>query len=179
MDWVGKKVHLGCGVHLLSGWVNVDAAPLPGVDVALDLHTGLGQIPDNQVEWVYASHILEHIYPNVLPEVMSHLYRMLRPDGVLTVATIDINGIYNDWYKSGAANGTAWTSALYGSVTSRDNPLDAHRDCFDFPKLARIFATAGFRNVRGWEYAKYPQLAALNDCGLSCRAVSVLVEGDK
>jgi hypothetical protein len=107
------------------------------------------------------------------------LYRALRPDGLLTVATIDINGIFNNWYKSQMDAGTAWTSALYGSVNSTDHPLDAHRNCFDFPKLAHIFSAVGFRNVRAWEYDKYPQLQSLNDCGFSCRAVSVLVEGQK
>lgn len=179
MGWENAKVNVGCGRYALPGWVNVDAVPGPGVDVVLNLHTDLNQLPTDQLAHVYASHVIEHVYPNLLVDVIGNLRRALRPGGTLTLATIDLEGIYHNWYKTGAANGTAWTSALYGSANAGDNPLDAHRNCFTYATLARLLTVAGFSNIRPWEYAKYPELAALNDCGLSCRAVSVLIEGDK
>ena len=32
------KLHLGCGTDIRAGWVNLDCAKLPGVDIVHDLN---------------------------------------------------------------------------------------------------------------------------------------------
>lgn len=80
------RLNLGCGKHPMEGWVNVDAVDGPGVDLAWDLDSPLPLLPfpDDSVDEVYGSHVIEHI-TNVLP-LMDALYRVCRPDARATFA---------------------------------------------------------------------------------------------
>jgi predicted SAM-dependent methyltransferase len=178
-------LHLGCGAKYLEGWVNCDGAAAPVIegvtghpDLVLDVCTGLGALPSATLLWVYTSHLIEHIPPDLLPGALAHLHRALQTGGKLTIATTDLDGIYNHRHRS-PDNGPYWECALFGDTTSTGHPFNAHRDCFTVPKLSRLLTEAGFATVRPWEYTEYPALAQLNDYGVSCRLVSCLVEGIK
>jgi len=74
------RLHLGCGKSILPGWVNLDARPLPGVDVVFDLddcaRTPL-PFPDDSVDEILASHVIEHL-SRPLP-FMQELHRVAKP----------------------------------------------------------------------------------------------------
>lgn len=182
---VGDRLHLGCGAKYLHGWVNADGVAAPVVegvtghpDVVLDLHHDLGQLPANTLAWVYTSHCLEHCYPDLLPGILRDLYRALQPGGALTIATTDLEGILAHRFH-GHGNGSAWESALFGHTVSTAHPLEAHRDCFTYPKLEKLLRAAGFATVRRWTPEQYPEILALNDYAVSCRLVTCFAEGVK
>lgn len=174
-----KRLHLGCGEHLLPGWENVDGRHRPGVARVLDLHHGgLGFLDADAYEWVYSSHVIEHVYPDVLPEVLRDLHRILAPGGRLTLATTDLVGIFRNRFET-AANGDAWEAALFGEVDSKSDPMAAHRNCFTYPKLERLLLEAGFRTVRPWSTEDYPELHALYDYARTCALVTCFAEAIK
>lgn len=77
------RLHLGCGRNPMKGWVNIDMAPGPGVDLVQDLDVGVGRsmrlpFQDDSVDAIYAAHFLEHIR-NPLP-LMQELYRVAKPN---------------------------------------------------------------------------------------------------
>lgn len=79
------KLHLGCGKTILPDWINVDCVNSPGVDLVFDLDkcsTNPFPLPDNSIEVILASHLLEHI-ANPLP-MMQELYRIAKPDAKAT-----------------------------------------------------------------------------------------------
>jgi SAM-dependent methyltransferase len=76
------RVNLGCGTDIRPGWVNLDSAPLPGVDVVHDLSAGQLPFEDASVDEVLAKDVLEHV--DLVP-VMRDLHRVLRPGGVLRI----------------------------------------------------------------------------------------------
>ncbi len=83
---MGLRVNLGCGRSPLEGWVNVDIAPLPGVDVVADLETCRTQplpFPDNAVSELQMSHVLEHIDDTLA--LMQELHRIAEPGAHLTI----------------------------------------------------------------------------------------------
>jgi SAM-dependent methyltransferase len=75
-----RKLHLGCGRTPLSGWVNVDAVALAGVDVVADLdacrHKPL-PFPDNAFDEFLASHLIEHLRDPLA--FMQELHRLAAP----------------------------------------------------------------------------------------------------
>jgi predicted SAM-dependent methyltransferase len=173
-------LHLGCGTRYLPGWINADAysAGCTTPDVVLDLHRDCAAIPSESLTWIYSSHVIEHVFPDLLPGILKHLCRSLNPGGKLTIATTDLDGIYQHRYRS-PDDGPHWECALFGLTRSTDSPFDAHRDCFTVGKLSRLMLEAGFGTARPWEYGEYPELHALRDFGSEARLVSCLVEGIK
>lgn len=178
MKWQGAKLHLGCGDKRLPGWVNMDGRPTPAADIVGDAFAILRSIPQGSLQWIYASHFIEHVHPDKLPELFVLMHSALAPGGKLSVVTIDLGGIYQNRYMSNR-NGANWNSALYGETNSTDHPYAAHRQCFDYGSLSRLFDETGFASVRSWQPEEYAEIAALNDYGVSCRLVSCFAEGVK
>jgi SAM-dependent methyltransferase len=74
-----RKLSVGCGHDTRSGWVNLDIAPLPGVDVVHDLDEIPLPLSDGAFDYVECIDILEHVKD--LPAVMRELHRVLAPGG--------------------------------------------------------------------------------------------------
>ncbi len=77
-----KKLNVGCGTHIKEGWVNLDSARIPGVDVVHDI----GKIPfpfaDEEFTEILCRDVLEHV--EYIP-VLRELHRILKPGGVLKI----------------------------------------------------------------------------------------------
>jgi SAM-dependent methyltransferase len=72
------KLNLGCGRDIREGWVNLDSAELPGVDVVHDLAVVPLPFEDDRFTEVLCQDVLEHVdYAPVLRD----LHRVVRPGG--------------------------------------------------------------------------------------------------
>jgi SAM-dependent methyltransferase len=76
------NIELGCGGYKNIGFKGLDIRPGPGVDIVCDLEEKL-PLPDNSVDLVAASHILEHI--RNLTQLMDELYRVCKPGAELAI----------------------------------------------------------------------------------------------
>lgn len=74
------KVDLGCGPSKKDGYIGIDLLPLKGVDFVVDFEKGLNFIPDDSVDEIFSSHLLEHI--DDLEFLMSEIHRVLKPRGI-------------------------------------------------------------------------------------------------
>ncbi len=74
------RLNLGCGRNVQPGWVNIDMARLPGVDLIADLNE-CRRVPlpyaDDSVDQFLLCHTLEHI-PDSLG-LMQELHRIAKP----------------------------------------------------------------------------------------------------
>lgn len=75
------KLNLGCGRSPLEGWVNLDMAALPGVDVVVDLDaTANGaRLPfdDDSIDEIRGIDLIEHLREPLA--VMAELWRVAKP----------------------------------------------------------------------------------------------------
>jgi SAM-dependent methyltransferase len=78
-----ERLNVGCGRDVRPGWVNLDVAPLPGVDVVHDLASFPWPFTDGQFERIELIHVLEHLPDTVA--AMNELHRIARPGGRVTV----------------------------------------------------------------------------------------------
>lgn len=67
-----------------------------GCDLILDLTKPI-PFPDNSVEKIYSSHVLEHFYYNDLLKLLSECRRVLKPSGVFS-ASVPNARIYIEAY---------------------------------------------------------------------------------
>jgi SAM-dependent methyltransferase len=82
------KLDLGCGNEVRrkatgktreEGWLGVDIENGPGVDVACDLGKDKWPWPDNSVDEVHCSHMLEHVPAKARIHFFNELYRVMKP----------------------------------------------------------------------------------------------------
>ncbi len=77
------KLNLGCGRDIRAGYVNMDRNDYPGVDLIWDLDRTPWPMSPKSFEFVYASHVLEHVQN--FPAVWKEVERVLVPGGMVMV----------------------------------------------------------------------------------------------
>ena len=77
-----KKLNVGCGRDSRVGWVNLDASPLPGVDVVHDLESLPLPFADEEFDEILCQDVLEHI--EYIP-VLKELHRILKKGGTIVI----------------------------------------------------------------------------------------------
>jgi SAM-dependent methyltransferase len=75
-------LNLGCGTDIREGWVNLDRARLPGVDVVHDLSCLPLPFADGEFTEICAKDVLEHL--DYIP-LLQELHRVLQVGGSLDV----------------------------------------------------------------------------------------------
>lgn len=77
------KLDLGCGGNKREGFIGVDIAKLPSVDIVQDLTKFPWPFKDNSVDEAHCSHYVEHT-PNLMA-FMNEVYRILKPGGQIMI----------------------------------------------------------------------------------------------
>lgn len=115
------KLHLGCGTHVVEGWVNIDYSlgaklakfpPLKPLlrqtgllrnewDSRIVIHDLRRALPfaDQTVDCVYTSHTLEHLTRKDGWNMLSESYRVLKSGGVLRVVVPDLKAIVQHYVE--------------------------------------------------------------------------------
>lgn len=88
-------LQVGAGPMRLPGWLNSD---LISGDIQLDIGRRL-PLPDDSFAFAFGEHVIEHLPARAGEHMMSELFRVLRPGGVLRLTTPDLRkiiAIYED-----------------------------------------------------------------------------------
>lgn len=87
-----KYLNLGCGNCYHPDWINVDLHSSDPLVLSHDLRKGI-PFPDESCDVVYHSHIIEHFWRDDALRFMKECFRVLKPGGILRVATPDLEQI--------------------------------------------------------------------------------------
>jgi SAM-dependent methyltransferase len=104
-----RMINLGCGGRFHPDWVNADIAPRDPSILQCDLNRKL-PFADNDFDVVYHSNVLEHVRCCDALPFIRECYRILKPGGILRVATPDLERIcklYLEKLQSAAAGDAA------------------------------------------------------------------------
>lgn len=140
-----KKLNLGSGSNLLEGYDNIDLYyEDPGV-IKMDIRRL--DYPDNSVDEVLASHVLEHLPFRDVNVAVSEMHRVLKPGGVAYVEVPDLEAAMRLWLS--LPEEQRWHSkAFAGLFGSQEQEGNFHRTGFTKARLSKVLAEAGFRWVR-------------------------------
>lgn len=137
----------------VPGWTTADLCE--GCDLMIDLSKPL-PFPDNSVEKIYSSHVLEHFYFRDLMKLLSECRRILKPAGVFS-ASVPNARIYIEAYARPEAFDPA-VYCRYEPAYNHNSKIDYlnymaymdghHRYMFDEENIVAILGRAGFRSPR-------------------------------
>jgi len=146
-------LELGSGAKKGSnGWTTVDIC---GADIPHDLRKGI-PLPDNSVDRIYTSHMLEHIPYKELLVFINECFRVLKQGGELSVCVPNA-GYYIKAYMNRERFlpvGKGYYPALVdtGSFIDQVNYIaymdDLHKYMFDEENLVNTLKMAPFSEVR-------------------------------
>jgi SAM-dependent methyltransferase len=83
-----RRLNVGCGRHATPGWINLDSANLPGVDVVADLEqcrTAKLPFEDGEIDEFLLSHVIEHVRDAL--GLMQELHRIAKPGALAVIRT--------------------------------------------------------------------------------------------
>ena len=89
-----QMLNLGCGHRFHPAWVNVDIAPAAPEVTRWDVVRGI-PFPDRHFDVVYHSHMIEHLRRSDVPAFLRDCIRVLKPGGIMRVATPDLERLCN------------------------------------------------------------------------------------
>lgn len=81
----GIWLDIGCGPHKSAGAIGMDKRALPGIDIVHNLLEMPWPLPDACCRRILASHIIEHLPPDRIWEIMDECWRVMLPEGQLII----------------------------------------------------------------------------------------------
>ncbi len=88
------KLNVGCGTDYKKGWINIDNNSDDNIEASkLDLNWDLRNplpFPDDSVDFIFNEHFIEHLTVEEGQAAVKDFMRVLKPGGVLRMATPDL-----------------------------------------------------------------------------------------
>lgn len=139
------RLNIGGGDTDLPGYIVVDRS------VGLEAYP-LG-LPDESVDEVYASHVIEHFDRAEVTAVIMDWYRVLKPGGKIRIATPDVSHIAHliangQPFIDGQGEARTWGAVLSGGQKDAN---DYHKCHMDYSDLADTLGKMGAVAVRQFE----------------------------
>src|SRR3990172_1445653 len=78
---------VGCGEHKQPNSIGMDRRKVDGVDVIHDCEILPWPFATNTFTRILMSHVMEHLKPWLVVDIMNEMWRVMKPDGVLMIAT--------------------------------------------------------------------------------------------
>ena len=75
------KLDIGCGNKTEKGFIGIDRRDC-GQEIVWDVREGI-PLPDNSVDFIWSSHVLEHFDNDECKELFREIYRVLKSGGVI------------------------------------------------------------------------------------------------
>lgn len=142
---LGVNVHLGCGPVNHPHFINVDGSYYPHVHFQRTL-TDLSCFATGSVDFLYASHCLEHFPYERTAAILAEWFRVLRPGGIARIAVPDFDALVDIYLE----NNRDIDSILVYLMGGQGFKYNIHFTQFTRDSLTHALRTAGFREVRPW-----------------------------
>lgn len=84
-----RKLHLGCGSNILSGWLNTDLEPCSSNVARIDLTERL-PFEDACFDYMFSEHVIEHLSYEQGLAMLCECHRVLKPGGCMRISTPDL-----------------------------------------------------------------------------------------
>jgi predicted SAM-dependent methyltransferase len=160
-------INVGCGPNAEAGWVNVDIARGPGVDVVWDLRRGL-PFRQESASAIFGEHVIEHLSRGDGHRLLRECYRILQAGGVLRLSTPDAAKYLHSYAGDGEflrhPNFSEPIDAPLDRINLMMRESGSHLWSYDAQSLLSALKRAGFSTVaeRAFRVSSHPAMAKLD-----------------
>lgn len=145
-----KWVDIGCGRRPRAGYTSVDKfvkADIQG-DI-LDL-----PFPDESVEKINCSHVLEHLPIKDGPKALAECFRVLKVGGEMEIEVPDLEKVMQTFLNLPEDKKWGWhIQSIFGL---QDNEGEFHKNGFTIARLLELLKGTGFNIISQAQYFSYP-----------------------
>lgn len=154
------RLNLGCWKRDFGpDWVHIDQCDLPHIQ-----YHDVTKLPfeDDSVDLIYASHLIAYFDREEIVPVLEEWKRVLKPGGVLRLATPDFYKVcmmyYDDPDKSGRYPLEFFLGMLYGKMQFESKTI-YHKTTYDYTTLGGLLRNLGFKDVKryNWRETEHAQ----------------------
>jgi predicted SAM-dependent methyltransferase len=152
---------LGVGANFTDGWTHVDFYRIrlkfwkkyPKLTQVPEIQTDLRyplNCPSNIVDGVYSGHTLEHLYPNHAYQLLSEVFRILKPKCWLRINVPDLKRAVDFYNGKILIPELKYKAEIFGLYTQNDG----HHSVWDEELLSKALEITGFINIQKVEFGK-------------------------
>jgi len=142
------RLHLGCGMNYLPGYVNVDLPPLEQTVMhsRADVYKDIRELEyaDNSVDEIRSHHLLEHFSRPEAIKLLLQWRKWLRPGGLLSVETPDFEKGARAFAEAGLNEKFKIARHLFGS---QESGWALHKDFWGEEKFRFVLGKLGFEHI--------------------------------
>jgi predicted SAM-dependent methyltransferase len=175
-------INLGCGYRPMKGWINVDRARGPEVQVVWDLTKGL-PFPDGSCTAIFTEHLIEHVTKEEAIALLSECHRVMEGGGILRVSTPDaelfLRSYAGDQKFLSHPSFSQQIDAPVDRVNYMMREYGQHLWSYDEELLTLMLKRAGFKTVirQSFGISRHPRMANIDFAGRAFE--SIYIEGLK
>lgn len=171
-------VQFGCGLSSPDNWINFDSSPtlrlqkiplfgnlvpdgpfgrFPKTVRYGDILKGL-PIAENSVDFLYCSHVLEHLTVVEAKTALQNCYQYLKPDGIFRLVLPDLEIMAREYVSSTSSDAAhKFMSLAWLGEQQQLSTIKVLRQCmsrsrhlwmWDFKSLSEILEQVGFQSIK-------------------------------
>jgi predicted SAM-dependent methyltransferase len=149
------KLNLGCGTDIQSGYVNIDARSMSGVDLTHDIEQKDLPYAPGTVSEVRAIDVLEHFSFRSTERILRDWFRVLKLGGFILVQVPNIEQHIELFYAGVMDKRGRYTNGYDDAIEyfranvfgGQDYPENTHKTCFTPASLSAVLSKVGFVNI--------------------------------
>ena len=154
-----RKLHIGCGYHILDGWLNSDFFPKISNVLHLDA-TKKFRFGSDTFDYIFTEHMIEHIKYEDARFMLSECHRILKVNGKIRISTpnlkflIDLYPVnksdtqieYINWSINSFLNKAPHNKNIF--VINNFFRDWGHQFIYDEDSLSNLLISVGFTNLK-------------------------------
>lgn len=150
------RLNIGCGTDYKAGWINIDNNSdrnIQRLDLRWDLRRPL-PFPDNSVDFIFNEHLIEHLTVEEGQAAIRDFMRVLKPGGVLRIATPDLAVTVDKYLHVPLEKDPAVKKYRMDFIKTRAERINigfswwGHKWLYDWEELDRRLREAGCRKIK-------------------------------